>query len=442
MIWETSLVPFPLSVTIADKLWMVGALIIILVAFQCAVAALDIFWRAAHAGSQRVRETRLLKARLDSVRKRRDAEQQEAAAWSGWRKFKVSWRVPESGDVCSFYLKPHDEKALPPFKPGQFLTFRLDIPGQPKPVIRCYSLSDCMHEDYYRVSIKRVGQGKDGKPGLGSCYFHDRLKEGEIVDVKAPGGGFFLDRDVVMQPVVLLSSGIGVTPVLSMLNALVKGGSLDREVYFIYGVRNSSDHSFRQHLAQLAQIHEKLHLHICYSRPFDHEVSGTDYHTKGHVSIDVLKKVLPSNNFHFYLCGTSAMMETMITELKTWGVPEAHIHSEAFGPSSGKAIGAATGAIPPPAAAEAGKAAEAVSVQFARTGRTEMWKAADGTLLEFAEHHGVAIDSNCRAGNCGSCSVAIKKGDVTYQKKPGWQVETGSCLTCCSVPKGELILDA
>jgi hypothetical protein len=137
------------------------------------------------------------------------------------------------------------------------------------------------------------------------------------------------------------------------------------------------------------------------------------------------------------------MMESLIRDLKAWGVPEAHIHSEAFGPSTMTAIATATGNNPPPAAvAEANKQAGTIAVQFARSGKTEPWKPGDGTLLEFAERHHVAINFGCRAGNCGTCTVAIKKGDVAYQTEPGFQAETGSCLTCCCVPKSELTLDA
>jgi len=426
--------------SVADNLWVVGAAIIAMVALQCAFVAVDSLRRISHANAQRAREAQLLDLRVAMARKRRDAEQQQTLAWNGWRKFTIGLRVQESADVCSFYLKPHDGKALPRFKPGQYLTFRLDIPGQPKPVVRCYSLSDSVHEDYYRVSIRRVGASKsNAQPGLASCFFHDHLQLGEIVDVKAPSGNFYLDLDST-HSVVLLAAGIGVTPVLSMLNAMVAQGSLSRRVHFFYGVGNSEEHSFRQHLDQLAQAHAELKVHTCYSRPSEKEAVGKDYHSKGHVSIDVLKKVLPSNNFHYYLCGPPAMMESLIKELKLWGVPDAHIHSEAFGAPTVSAIAKATTGAALQAVAE--KQAGTISVEFTRTGRSGMWKPSDGTLLEFAEANQVPIASGCRAGNCGTCTVAIRKGEVTYPTEPGFQAENGSCLTCCCMPKSELVLDA
>jgi hypothetical protein len=428
------------AVTFADQLWLAGAIIIVLVAFECALVAVDSLRRVIHSAAQRTREARLLEERLVVARGRRDAAQKEVSAWNGWRKFTVAWRVPESGDVCSFYLKPHDGKPLPPFKPGQYLTFRLDIPGHAKPVIRCYSLSDCEHEDYYRVSIRRVGSADCNIPaGTASCFFHDRLKEGEIVDVKAPSGSFFLDMDLT-HPIVLLSSGIGVTPNLSMLNALVREKS-SREVYFFYGVRNRTDHSFRQHIEQLAGRNPRIHLHICYSRPLDDDEFGKDYHACGRLTIETVKKALPSNNFHYYLCGPPSMMESLIKDLKAWGVPEAHIHSEAFGAPARSAIATASGKPAAPKA-EGEASAPGFSIQFARSGKTASWKAEDGTILDFAESQQVAIPCGCRAGNCGTCMVAIKKGEVAYATEPGFQVESGSCLTCCCTPLGELILDA
>jgi ferredoxin-NADP reductase len=443
MTLQAALPLLPLGFTPAESLWMAGALIVILVAFQCALVAIDTARRAAHAGAQRTLEEAILETRLSVARKNRDAEQQQTQAWNGWRKFTVAWRVPESADVCSFYLKPHDGKPLPPFKPGQYLTFRLDVPGQSKPVVRCYSLSDAMHEDYYRVSIRRVGPHHHNvPPGVASCFFHDQLAEGEIVDVKAPSGSFFLDL-ATTHPIVLLAGGIGVTPLLSMLNELVKPGRLDREVHLFYCVGNSTEHSFRQHLETLKQLHPKLDVHVCYTRPFEHEVLGTDYHSSGRLTVGLLKNQLPSNNYHYYLCGPPAMMEGLIKDLKEWGVPEAQIHSEAFGAPAVKAISTATGKNPPPAAvSEAKKHEGALSVQFARSKRSEMWKPGDGTLLEFAEQHQVAIPCGCRAGSCGTCIVAIKKGSVEYKTEPGMEAESGSCLTCCCVPKTELILDA
>ena len=225
-------------------------------------------------------------------------------SWNGWRKFEVAKKNPEVSDICSFYLRPHDGRPLPPFKPGQFLTFQLPIPGQRKPVIRCYSLSDRTGiEENYRVSIKRVPspRGKpEVPPGLSSNYFHDQVNEGDILDVRAPGGAFHLDMGK-QTPVVLIGGGVGLTPVLSMLNTIVETGS-KRETWFFYGLRNGGEHVMKGYLEQIAKENENIHLQICYSAPREGEdVEGRDYQYAERVSADLFKRVLPSNNYDFYI---------------------------------------------------------------------------------------------------------------------------------------------
>src|ERR1051326_7217889 len=212
-------------------------------------------------------ERRFFRERILELSERRRREQQKAElAWDGFRKFVVARKVLEAADVCSFYLEPHDKRSLPPFDPGQYLTFRLNIPGQLKPTVRCYSLSDAPRPDYFRVTIKRLGAipGKpDSRPGLVSCHFHDNLEQGDIVDVKSPSGQFFLNPRGE-TPVVLIGGGIGVTPALSMLNAIADA-NVQRDVWFFYGVRHGGEHIMREHVSAIAAKHLNLHIHICYS---------------------------------------------------------------------------------------------------------------------------------------------------------------------------------
>ena len=182
-----------------------------------------------------------LKTELEIMRDIRRKRAEAALPWNGYRKFLVSKKVFECSDVCSFYLTPHDKKPLSEFLPGQYLTFRLNIPGSANTVIRCYSISDSPHHDAYRVTIKRIPPREVGAPpGIVSSFFHEQIQEGEIVDVKAPSGQFFLDL-TSQKPVVLIGSGIGVTTVLAMLNTLVAQRSR-REIWFFYGVRNRAQH--------------------------------------------------------------------------------------------------------------------------------------------------------------------------------------------------------
>lgn len=364
-------------------------------------------------------------------------QSQKELSWSGWRKFQVAQKKPEGGDICSFYLSPHDGRPLPPFNPGQFLTFQLHVPGQNKPVIRCYSLSDSPHhEDYYRVSIKRVPPPRDKPdvpPGLSSNFFHDQVNEGDILDIKAPGGAFYLDM-AKTSPIVLIGGGIGLTPVLSMINAITEAGS-HREVHFFYGLRNSREHVFKEHLREIDRNFENVHMHICYSAPLDSDKEGEDYHHKGRVGVDLFKQVLPSSNYDFYMCGPPPMMTSVTEGLAEWGVPDKNVHFEAFGPASAKRTA-------PPKEATTASAAGAITVTFARAGKSVAWNPEIGALLDFAEDNGVDIEFGCRAGNCGTCKTAIKSGDIGYLHDPGDPPEAGSCLTCIAVPKSDITLDA
>ena len=278
-----------------------------------------------------------LRAEIDLIADRRRIEREKSdLSWNGFRKFEISDRVEEAAGTCSFYLSPHDRKSLPPFEPGQFLTFDLHPPGETKSVVRCYSLSDSPnHPDYYRVTIKRVPPPRgqpELPPGLSSNYFHDQVNVGDIVDIKAPSGHFYLDMST-HNPIVLVGGGVGLTPVLSMLNAVVESGS-QRETHFFYGVVNGADHAFKGHLQEIAQENENVHLHVCYSNPADGDVEGEDYDHGERVSVDLFKRELESNNYDFYICGPPPMMASLVSGLEEWGVPEGNINFEAFGPAS------------------------------------------------------------------------------------------------------------
>jgi ferredoxin-NADP reductase len=378
-----------------------------------------------------------LRAQLQETKLRcRDAAQAQTG-WNGLRKFTVAQKISQCDDIYSFYLKPHDGRPLPAFKPGQYLTFQLDLPGRDKPLIRCYSLSDSPHQkDYYRVTIKKEKAPPD-KPelphGAGSSFFADTVKEGDILNVKAPTGHFFLDMTRT-NPVVLVAGGVGITPMLCMANAIAASGSR-RETYFFFGVRNVREHIHKAELEKLAAENDNIHLHVCYSKPGERDVKGKDYQHEGRVGIELLKEILPSNNFEYYLCGNGAFMKSITDGLEAWGVPDKDVFFEAFGPATVKKKAAA------PTPAETTHL-QKVMVTFARSNKTVRWEPSLENLLEFAKAQGVKIDSGCCAGSCGSCVVAIKSGEVNYLKKPDAEPEAGTCLTCVCRPKNDLVLDA
>lgn len=417
-----------------------GLFILLATAAQAAVGIASYAVRTSAARRRSAEELALFRERARILLERTEADRDRSElSWNGKRKFQIARRVFENQtkDICSFYLVPHDQRPLPPFRPGQFLTFELAIPGQSKPVVRCYSLSDGAHvRDYYRVSIKKLGPPPKAPPGtppgLSSNYFHDNLTEGSIVEVMAPAGEFYLDEES-QRPVVLIGGGVGLTPVVSMLNSLV-GRNSNREIWFFYGVRFRAEHAMYDHLQQIDRDHPNVHLVVCYSSPSETCREGEDYTHKGFVSVDLMKSLLPSNNFEFYICGPPPMMEMVTRDLQNWGVPETDIHFEAFGPATVKKT-----QEPPKGDAAA---AQAIPVVFSRSNKTLEWTPAAGTLLEFGEANGIKMNCGCRSGSCGTCLTAVKEGEISYIHKPGKAPEAGSCLVCISTPKGRVVLDA
>lgn len=370
--------------------------------------------------------------------------QAAAAAWPGLRTFKVERKVQEdaSAQICSFYLVPEDGKPLPPFLPGQFLTFQLDMAsptGGAPSVIRCYSLSDAPQPHSYRVSIKRATApvGSQVPPGISSNYFHDHVQVGSTLQVRAPAGHFHIERGDA--PVVLVGGGIGITPMLSMLNwcLTVQCG---REVWLFYGVRNSAELVMHARLQSLAEQHPSFHLHLCFSDPKPGDLDGHrsgSVHYHGRVDIALLRRLLPLKPYHFYICGPTPMLQSLVPALEDWGVPDGRIHFEAFGPAS------ITRKKSRPSPRDASQAeANAVPVTFAKSGKQLSWQPGMGSLLDFAQDNGITVNSGCRAGGCGSCQTSIRSGEVAYTQSPDFDPEPGSCLLCVCTPKTAVTLEA
>lgn len=366
-----------------------------------------------------------------------------ASAWAGWRQFRVLERRFEDAaqSQCSFYLVPVDGQPLPSFKPGQFLTFSLDVTNSSaedltnsRSITRCYSLSDRPDSAHYRVTIKRVQAPADHpewSPGLSSNHFHDHVQPGDILRVKAPSGHFFIDPDPAV-PVVLIGGGIGITPMMSMLRWCVSEQP-QRTLHLYYGVRNSGEHAFKQVLEEIAASHPSLRLNIVYSRPAPSDVQGRDYQHQGHVDVELLRRTLPHGRHQFYVCGPPIMMQTLVPGLADWRVPVADIRYEAFGPTSVRLADAPEGHLP---------SSRAFEIQFQRSGRTLSWEGRDASLLDFAERHGIEVESGCRSGGCGSCETRLKEGSVQYDHSPDHDVAPGHCLLCVGRPSSDLVLEA
>ena len=363
-----------------------------------------------------------------------------------WRDFRVVRREFEDDakTQCSFYLEPVDGVPLTSFKPGQYLTFSLRVAdssagaGMDRTVTRCYSLSDCPDPTGYRVTIKRVpapAGRPELPPGASSSHFHDHVHAGDVLRVKAPSGHFFIDPDATV-PAVLIAGGIGITPMMSMLRWCL-AEQPHRTVHLYYGLRQSSEHAFKEVLEQLAASHPNFHLTVVYSAAGGDDVQGRDYEHAGHVSVELLRRSLPHGRHGFYVCGPPPMMATLLPALDAWGVRSEDIHFEAFGP----------GSRPPDPAADARldesrSDATPFDVRFRDAGRTLSWDGHDANLLDFAERHGVEVESGCRSGSCGSCETPLVSGTVRYAQKPDHDIRPGHCLLCVGLPESALVLGA
>lgn len=357
-----------------------------------------------------------------------------------YRTLIVTKKIPESETITSFCLVPEDGKPLPSFMPGQFLPLKLDIPGQYKPVYRTYSISDSPNKDYYRLTIKREPAPPDRPhlyPGVSSNYFHDQVQAGTKLLAKSPRGKFFLDPKAE-SPVVLLSAGVGLTPLVSMLNGIVDSGSR-RPVWFIHGARNGREHALGEHVRRVAEENDNVSVHIRYSKPLPDDVPGRDYDDQGHADLELLERLLPSNDFDFYLCGPTPFMKSLFNGLLEWGVTEYRIHYEFFGPAS---------ALKDRSKISTGKRAAAVSeccgeieVAFSRSGVRANWNSSLESILDLAEASGLSPDYSCRSGICHTCMCKLEDGEVEYSEEPLDPPDPGYVLICCSKPRTNVVVD-
>ena len=374
----------------------------------------------------------------DWLEKRLMARDMRASSTRGLRRLRVERKVRESDVITSFYLESDDGEPLLPFVPGQFLPVRLDVPGQPTPLTRTYSLSDGPADrDHYRLSIKREGAPEnrsDRPPGVASSYLHDQVEPGTKLEAASPRGKFTLDPWSEI-PVVLLSAGVGLTPMISMLNAIVESGS-GRPVWFIHGARSGREHAFGEHVRRLALEHHNLQVHVRYSRPETRDVEGRDFDSVGRVDTALVKEMLRGSDHDFYVCGPTAFMKELYGGLRDWGVPETRIHYEFFG--AGSALGEEDASVTSGSTVDC---CTEIEVIFASSGVTANWQPTSGSILELAEAHGLSPAYSCRSGICHTCECALEAGEVEYVEQPMVPPEEGAVLICCSKPKTDIVLD-
>ncbi|MFD2638630.1 NO-inducible flavohemoprotein [Piscibacillus salipiscarius] len=251
----------------------------------------------------------------------------QTGGWTGFRNFTVEKKVKESDVITSFYLKPEDQGLLPEFKPGNYITVKADIPGEPYTHLRQYSMSDAPGKDYFRISVKREDSIDDNPEGVVSNYLHNQVEEGDVLPISAPGGDFYLDT-TSEKPLVLLSGGVGQTPMLSMLNTVVRKQP-NRPVYYIHAAQNSAVHGLRKEVQNISNEHLQVQSFTCYSEP----LADDQYDLEGYVNLNWMKEIIPSNDCDFYFCGPEGFMKVVKQSLSDWNVPDEQINYEFFGPN-------------------------------------------------------------------------------------------------------------
>lgn len=348
------------------------------------------------------------------------ARQRAAVLGAAWRPFRIARMEAESRTIRSFWLEPADGQGLAAFTAGQHVPLRVRPNPDGKPVQRSYTLSSAPADGTYRISVRAQGQV--------SRFLHHHGAVGSVLEIQAPRGSFLLDA-AATRPLVLLSAGVGITPMLSMLRQVVYEGMRTRRTrrtWFFHGARNAADRAFHGELVELAgAARGAVTVVQALSQPSAAEVTSGALQHRGQVDMDLLQRTLPSDDFDFYLCGPAPFMQSLYAGLRALHVPEQRIHAEAFGPAGLQRD--TTAVLPLPAH-------RPVTVHFSASQREVQWQPGSTSLLELAESAGLTPAYSCRQGICGSCIHALQRGHVTYAQAPAHAVAAGEVLLCQAMP--------
>ena len=352
-------------------------------------------------------------------------------AWPGFRRLTVTEIARESDSVISIRVEQPDGAPLPAPRPGQYLTLRIQPDSEKGSVLRNYSLSGPPDAGYYRITVKREHDG------AASGFLHTRLAVGDSLETAAPRGTFVLDP--TDAPVLLISAGIGATPVLAMLHALVEERS-DREIWWLHGARASRDHSFAAEVRDLIATLPNVRTHIYYSRPDENDLEGRDFDSAGRLTASQLAQLEPPRDAEAYVCGPTPFMEEITGGLAAIGLNPSHIHTEPFGPAPALTPGIARTPVrtahPP-----SGQPGTGPTIEFARSNLAIPWSSDYASLLELAEACDVPVRWSCRTGVCHNCESALIAGEVDYSPDPVEPPADGSALICCAHPRNDVVLD-
>src|SRR3954447_25818260 len=353
-----------------------------------------------------------------------------APAWAGFRPLRVAEVRWESATIKSFQLVPADDASPhPQALAGQYLTVRLRPAADAPPLVRSYSLSEVPDDHGYRISVKREGPG--------SRYLDETLEPGDVIDVAAPRGSFVL-RDGT-RPVVLVSAGVGATPVLAMLHALVREHST-RPVWWLHGARNRDEHAFADEVDALLAALSDAHRLVAYSRPAEAEAPGRDYDVAGRLDLAMLDRARVPVDADYYVCGPDGFMRAIGAALTARGVDPARVATEIFGAVAAPASGIVSHGQRAPHQPD-GPAGAGPTVTFVRSNLAVAWDDRYPSLLDFVEACEVPIGFGCRNGVCHNCESGLLAGAVSYGPEPLEPPPEGRFLACCSRPESELTLD-
>lgn len=365
---------------------------------------------------------------------------QTPLAPQGFNAFRVIEKKQESAVITSFVLTAADGVSSLPFRPGQFLIIRLTLDGGVT-TLRNYSFSgDVNDTSRVRISVKREPAPFDQPelpPGLGSNYLHDRVQVGDLLEIAGPAGTFILDEQSP-RPVVLLSGGVGLTPMVSMLHQLSRRSQ--RPVYFIHACENGAVHALRDEVLTLASLRPGIVVHFCYRNPDAEDQANAACHSQGLISRQTLQGLLPLDDYDVYLCGPRPFMQANWRLLRNLGIARERIHYEFFGPATILEEDDVMPAMPIPMV-EASTTDGALMVHFLPSDTRMAWDRNCHSLLDLAEQAGLTPSFNCRAGLCNTCQVNLREGAVEYFEEPLDTPASGNILLCCTRPTTAITVD-
>ncbi len=353
-------------------------------------------------------------------------------AWRGFRPVVVAASREESADVRSFEFAAEDGSPLPPALSGQHIMVRMRPSPDAPAVTRNYSLCGPPGTPNYRIAVKN-------ERGVASGFLHQSVRAGSRLEVSAPRGSFTLAAGAT--PVVLISAGVGVTPMLAMLHdAAAANAVASRPIWWLHSARDRAHHSFAKETDDLLVALRASHRCVIYSRPAPGDMLGRDFDRPGHLSLDLLHEFGIPQDADFYLCGPPRFLEDFQKGLAAWGIPWPRVHVEVFGATSTLTPGISRPAAAVPHRPD-GPAGGGPMVTFLRSGLAVRWDSRFGSLLELAEACAVPVRWSCRSGVCHNCESGLIEGELTYAPEPLDPAAEGNALICCATPKTAVELD-